>query len=188
MPNRSKINDPRFWEIWRRSGAVAKKEEPAKIVAPIIISEHELALAQKAFALAINKQIGFLKPHAGDVVVTPGVLCHRCEWSNGDGLGERFEIHGSFYHRELEPDNQGAVCIAAVYNDSGYGGFPHDWHFLFFICEEYEQMENAPSKSDDDETCPSCFMVGRVGENHIGGGAEFGVIADIVTTAAQHFN
>lgn len=172
MPNRSKVNDPRFWELWRRSGAVAKRERSVKTVTPIIISEYELMIAKKAFALAINKQLEFLRPSAEDVVVKPGVLYHQCEWTNGDGLGDRFEINGSFYHSGLESDNQGIVCIAAVYNDSGYGGFPHSWHSLFFICEEYEQMENMPVELVDDEACPFCFMVGRVGENHIGGDAE----------------
>lgn len=173
MPNRSKVNDPRFWAVWRASGAVAKQAK-TPVNKPIVVPDYLLILAKKAFALAINEYLPYLRPLAEDVVVEPGILYHQCKWSNGDGLGERFEISGSFYHRDFQPDNQGSVCITTVLSDSCSAGFPHSWHHLFFVDVEYEQMINALVETINDETCPLCFMIGRVAENHIGGGAEFG--------------
>jgi len=169
--NESKKKQKRFWDMWRKAGAIgrcnAKKDMPPKI------STAMLWLAKKSFALAIAEALPGVRPMAEDVEVTPGILSHTCVWSSGNNLGDCVNVRGSFYHYRGYAPGQASVCLAHMFN-SGQHSFPHSWHHLFFVHDEYEEMMDVQVNSWDDLVCPECFHVGRVAKNHIGGGAEFG--------------
>ncbi len=97
-------------------------------------------LGQKAFAIAISQACPGLSPEADKVGFTPGILFHRCRYDTGDGL----IFVGNFYHRELQKEDDGLVCIIEVEDYHGPQPYlsPHSWHHLFGIPDEYDRMRD----------------------------------------------
>ena len=134
----------------------------------IIVPEHLVLLAKKAFVLAILERLSHVKPRAEDVKFSPGTPYHECSWASGNSSGNHVEVCGSFYCCELNPDNQGIVCLTYVAEDS-YRDTDTSWHYFIFINELYEKMIGASFNTLEEMFCPFCFQSGYVDDNQTGG-------------------
>ena len=96
-------------------------------------------LGKKAFAVAVNLWQGTF-PKVEDVVFNHGILFHECLYTSPEGT----VFHGNFYHRNLQNENDGTVCITMIEERRSryHTSYPNSWHFLFDIHSMYNEMED----------------------------------------------